>query len=149
MATFTKNHGLIKPGLEDYYDIADFNDNMDAIDTIFAEAEAEQQKISDKIGKPTDMGASTIFGKLNNGNSVIKSIQKVTYTPPASTGSGSVNIKTVNPNKCLVIMERLYEKNDTLTKISYRLNANNISLEHDSYVSPNAFIVGFWVIEFN
>lgn len=33
MATFTEHYDLIKPGTDDYYDVADFNENMDAIDT--------------------------------------------------------------------------------------------------------------------
>ena len=32
MSTFTENYDFIKPDNEDYYDIQDFNENMDAID---------------------------------------------------------------------------------------------------------------------
>ena len=39
MATFTEHYDLIKPGTDDYYDVADFNENMDAIDTQLYQAE--------------------------------------------------------------------------------------------------------------
>ena len=39
MSTFTENYDFIKPDNEDYYDIQDFNENMDAIDAQLAQAE--------------------------------------------------------------------------------------------------------------
>ena len=41
MATFTEHYDLIKPGTDDYYDVADFNENMDAIDTQLYQAEQD------------------------------------------------------------------------------------------------------------
>ena len=59
MSTFTENYDLIKPGSEDYYDVQDFNENMDTIDAQLAEAEAKIQTIhaeldaiSERIGTP-------------------------------------------------------------------------------------------------
>ena len=40
MATFTENYSLIKPDQADYYDVADWNENMDTIDAQLAEAAA-------------------------------------------------------------------------------------------------------------
>ena len=37
MSTFTENYDFIKPDNEDYYDIQDFNENMDAIDAQLAQ----------------------------------------------------------------------------------------------------------------
>ena len=37
MATTTDNYGLIKPGIDDFYDIGVQNDNWDAVDTALEE----------------------------------------------------------------------------------------------------------------
>ena len=36
MSTFTENYNLIKPDEADYYDITDFNENMDTLDAALA-----------------------------------------------------------------------------------------------------------------
>lgn len=68
MATFTEHYDLIKPGTDDYYDVADFNENMDAIDTQLYQAEQDMAGVSEKIGNPGDEGEDTLFGLLNPGN---------------------------------------------------------------------------------
>lgn len=65
MATFTEHYDLIKPGTDDYYDVADFNENMDAIDTQLYQAEQDMAGVSEKIGNPGDEGEDTLFGLLN------------------------------------------------------------------------------------
>lgn len=65
MATFTEHYDLIKPGTDDYYDVADFNENMDAIDTQLYQAEQDMAGISEKIGNPGDEGEDTLFGLLH------------------------------------------------------------------------------------
>lgn len=45
MSTFTENYDFIKPDNEDYYDIQDFNENMDAIDAQLAQAEQKAAAI--------------------------------------------------------------------------------------------------------
>ena len=67
MATFTEHYDLIKPGTDDYYDVADFNENMDAIDTQLYQAEQDMAGVSEKIGNPGDEGEDTLFGLLNPG----------------------------------------------------------------------------------
>lgn len=62
MATFTEHYDLIKPGTDDYYDVADFNENMDAIDTQLYQAEQDMAGVSEKIGNPGDEGEDTLFG---------------------------------------------------------------------------------------
>lgn len=61
MATFTEHYDLIKPGTDDYYDVADFNENMDAIDTQLYQAEQDMAGVSEKIGNPGDEGEDTLF----------------------------------------------------------------------------------------
>lgn len=68
MATFTEHYDLIKPGSDDYYDVADFNENMDAIDTQLYQAEQDMAGVSEKIGNPGDEGTDTIFGLLHPSN---------------------------------------------------------------------------------
>ena len=65
MATFTEHYDLIKPGTDDYYDVADFNENMDAIDTQLYQAEQDMAGVSEKIGNPGDEGEDTLFGLLH------------------------------------------------------------------------------------
>ena len=118
MSTFTENYDLIKPDNEDYYDIQDFNENMDAIDAQLAQAEqkvaaiqasiatAEETlaAINKKLGTPPD--GQSISSLLQNGGSVIRSIQYVVYTAPKSPSyGGSVTIQTVNLEKTFVITE--------------------------------------------
>lgn len=68
MATFTEHYDFIKPGTDDYYDVADFNENMDAIDTQLYQAEQDMAGVSEKIGNPGDEGTDTIFGLLHPKN---------------------------------------------------------------------------------
>lgn len=68
MATFTEHYDLIKPGTDDYFDIADFSENMDAIDTQLYQAEVDMAGVSEKIGNPGDEGEDTLFGLLNPGS---------------------------------------------------------------------------------
>lgn len=159
MATFTENYNLIKPSEEDYYDVQDFNENMDAIDGQMMETAAEVDGIGDKIGTAADEGTETVFGKLNQisdsmtGTEVqlVKSIQHVTYSPSKEASSGSCSIRTVDPQRCIVLFERLYDSSGNGTNyVSYTLNANSISIQHSSYSlsSYNNLKLGFWVVEF-
>lgn len=68
MATFTEHYDLIKPGTDDYYDVADFNENMDAIDIQLYQAEQDMAGVSEKLGNPGDQGTDTIFGLLHPDN---------------------------------------------------------------------------------
>ncbi|MCI5678800.1 MAG: hypothetical protein MR278_02280 [Bacteroidales bacterium] len=149
MATYTENYNLTKPDAADYYDVSDFNENMDMIDEQLMNAELELAGVSEKIGEPSDSGKNTLFGCLNAGSSPIKSIQHVTYAAAKSTTSGSVSIQTVDPSKCIVLFERL---SDTASngsgRYEYTLTDSAISLKHNSFDSNNN-LVGFWVIEFN
>ncbi|MBQ9092308.1 MAG: hypothetical protein IJY52_08610 [Anaerotignum sp.] len=152
MTTFTENYNLIKPGEEDYYDVTDFNENFDTLDTAIATAEAEIDGVNEKIGNSTDADSGTIFGKLNTivssvvqGTSVIKSIQHVTYTNPTGSEGAELSINTVDPAKCFVLLERLYDASST--KISYTLNQNSVVLTHDGAV-VGKLSLGFWIIEF-
>lgn len=160
MSTFTEKYNLIKPDSADYYDIQDFNENMDAIDTQLAQAEermtalkagmAQAEKtlaaINAKIGTPPS--GQTVVSMLQNGGSVIRSIQHVVYyTPGSGILSGSLAINPVNPAKTFVIAEQLYNSYKTQVQYNYTLNSNEIALTHPGYTA-NEVRIGFWVVEF-
>ena len=160
MSTFTENYDFIKPDNEDYYDIQDFNENMDAIDAQLAQAEqkvaaiqasiatAEETlaAINKKLGTPPD--GQSISSLLQNGGSVIRSIQYVVYTAPKSPSSGgTVTIQTVNLEKTFVITERLNNNFDSLINFSYTLSSNAITIKHTG-CDVDTVKIGFWVVEF-
>jgi len=160
MSTFTENYDFIKPDNEDYYDIQDFNENMDAIDAQLAQAEqkvaaiqasiatAEETlaAINKKLGTPPD--GQSISSLLQNGGSVIRSIQYVVYTAPKSPSyGGTVTIQTVNLEKTFVITERLNNNFDSLLNFSYTLSSNAITVKHTG-CDVDTVKIGFWVVEF-
>lgn len=160
MSTFTENYDFIKPDNEDYYDIQDFNENMDAIDAQLAQAEqkvaaiqasiatAEETlaAINKKLGTPPD--GQSISSLLQNGGSVIRSIQYVVYTAPKSPSyGGSVTIQTVNLEKTFIITERLNNNFDSLLNFSYTLSSNAITVKHTG-CDVDTVKIGFWVVEF-
>lgn len=160
MSTFTENYDFIKPDNEDYYDIQDFNENMDAIDAQLAQAEqkvaaiqasiatAEETlaAINKKLGTPPD--GQSISSLLQNGGSVIRSIQYVVYTAPKSPSyGGTVTIQTVNLEKTFIITERLNNNFNSLLNFSYTLSSNAITVKHTG-CDVDTVKIGFWVVEF-
>ncbi|MBQ3614833.1 MAG: hypothetical protein II993_02395 [Anaerotignum sp.] len=154
MSTYTENYSLVKPEEADYYDVTDFNENFDTIDSVMAMTEAETNGISEKIGNTDDTGSDTVFGKLNQmansspqGLTAIKSIQRVVYTLNTSDSSGSKTINTVNPNNCIVIFERLQDSSTNTDKVVYTLSANKVTFAF-SGTGNKTVIFGLWIIEF-
>ena len=146
MTTFTETYNLIKPDEADYYDIADFNENMDGIDTAMAETAAEVAGVSEKIGTAADTGAETLFGKLNQmaggakeGFTAIKSIQKV-----FADDDGTYTINEVVPQNCIVLFTRLRDSSNTgCGNMSYTLHAASLEVAYASMTGGE-----FWIIEF-
>lgn len=152
MATYTENFDLIKPDDEEYYDVADFNANMDIID----EALAESAGGADKIGEPSDTGLNTVFGKMNGfisedgqGVRIIKSIQRITDSLRGSESwaTKTYPIKPVNLERSLIIMERLGGDTDFTPGITYTPAENSITISYYFSTVHTAYL-GFWVIEF-
>lgn len=79
MATETTNYSLTKPEETDYYDVADFNNNMDIIDASMA-ATATQvgtvgdtlSQIAEYVGTPENEG-DTLFSQIGNSEVCIAS----------------------------------------------------------------------------
>ncbi|MGN0134988.1 MAG: hypothetical protein ACI4AO_09715 [Anaerotignum sp.] len=148
MARYTENYDLLLPEEEDIYDVADYNENFEAIDALMAENEETAREINRKLGTPE--GEETVFSLLKGNSSIIKSIQRVTYSRPNNTTAGSIGIREVNPEKCIVLFERYYDTaNLGAAKLEYALTATAINVTHNSSSTNNSLIVGFWVIEFN
>ncbi len=160
MATYTENYNLIKPDPEDYYNIADQNNNMDTIDHELAEAntaisgvgekmdtaQKTLDSISSAIGTPPV--GSTLTSMIEGGRSIIRSIQRVVYmsTLPQQE-SGAVQIQPVNPAKTIVFSERLANGFDHTIVYDYTLHQDHIALTHGN-TSPGFLKIGFWVLEF-
>ena len=154
MATTTEHYGLTKPDEADFFDMADWNGNMDTIDSALAETAAQMDgmgetltEMNGKIGTAADTGTDTLFGLAKQGGSLIKSIQRVTYQPMRSTTEGSVSIAEVNVAKCIVLFERLEDNSQYTSRINYTLTETSIDLTFSS-ASTDSRLLGFWVVEF-
>lgn len=106
--------------------------------------------ISSKIGTSGDTGKTTLFGKLNNiSSSAIKSLQRVTCTANNSKTDYVLTINAVNPEKCIVILERLKTNYNIPYNVDYALTATALT----AYTMPNTnsqtATLGFWIVEFN
>ena len=160
MSTFTENYDFIKPDNEDYYDIQDFNENMDAIDAQLARAEermaavqagiatAEETlaAINEKLGTPPD--GQSISSLIQKGGSVIRSIQYVVYAAPQSPSyGGTLTIQEITPEKTFVITERLNNISNSLVNFSYTLSSNAITIKHTG-CNVDVVKIGFWDVEF-
>lgn len=160
MATFTENYNLIKPSEEDYYDVQDFNENMDAIDGQMAETEQELNGIGEKInqmdeklGTTADTGTETIFGRLSGligtdgGIRVVKSIQHIVTEFYPNHGGVEEALNEVDPPRCIVIWQRLQDRNNMEGKVVYSLSPTKLNV--DLVESSSALIaLDFWIIEF-
>lgn len=149
MATYTENYSLLKPGDEDFYNVEDFNENMDTIDALLAENETAVNGIDAKIGNPGDAGTSTLFGAVANasgGGSAIKKIKHFKVSA-SSHSKKEFSLGGVNINKTIVFVERLAGSSNYLAEVDYSLTSSSLNVE----VSSNGveFTIGFWVIEFN
>jgi len=147
MATFTENYNLIKPDGEDYYDVADFNENMDTLDAVVASVETAAAEVNEKIGTPAASG-QTLFSLLAQGSgitfaSLFKSVQRVTIASPSTT----VSISTVDPAKCLVFVERLYNNSSVLSYYDFKLEASQITMTEMSGGNKDCRLA-FTIIEF-
>lgn len=153
MATFTENYSLIKPDEADYYDVADMNENMDAIDAAMAAAEQEMDGIGEKIGTEADSGTATLFGQLNGirsavaqGGSIIRSIQRVVVELASNNQSTTVSITPVDTAKTIVLVENQLDPNVAFG-YSYTLGSSSLAVAtHSGYTKDMR--LGFWIVEF-
>lgn len=155
MTTFTEHYGLKQPEETDGYDIGEMNENMATIDAAMAAQEESMGEMNEKMGTAADTGTETIFGKLNQiaentagggqGLTAIKSIQHHTYQLE-NVNSESYAITPVDPTKCIVLFERLYDANEATAKAVYELKANSVTFTCGNFRS--SFTIGLWIIEF-
>jgi len=149
MSTYTENYGLTMPNEEDYYNVGVYNENLSTLDSELAATSAEVETVSEKIGSPTDTGSDTVFGKLNSGGSLVKSIQTVFFDTTANSGTHTQSLTTVvDPSRCVVIMDRLRDGAGLGTRIAYSLTADSINLTATHANGNYDFYVKFQIIEF-
>lgn len=108
MSTFTEHYNLIMPSQEDYYDVQDFNENTETLDSLLYEQETaianvgeKVDGVADKIGTPEDQGTDTLFGimKKSSGRKVYHPSSNLQYSIPQtnivtsdSVTSGTIKI---------------------------------------------------------
>lgn len=153
MANYTDTYNLTLPEEDDFFDIQVFNENFKTIDTILVENENVTVNIDTKIGSNTDNGTETVFGKLNqiqaataHSGSIVKSIQRVSFSISADGGSDSKTINVVDPQKCIVLFHRLGDSTGRDAFISYSLTERNLSISSTSAANGNVTIE-FQIIE--
>lgn len=116
-------------------------------------AKSSTKGVLDLIGTAGDTGNATLFGFLKSGAAavkVFKSWNRYTYTNAASTSSGTISIQTVDPSKCIILVDnniRTFPGNSGNRKYTYQLTSNQITITHDSFSSANYFGLVFTVLE--
>lgn len=166
MAETTEYLGLTRPTEADFFSVSHFSENMDTLDanaeataaataalqqeigTGLADVEAKVDTINGKIGASGDTGTSTLFGKLNSGGSLIKSIQHVIQSFSYSNKEQTTTIQTVNTAKCIVLLERLYDSSTRMCEVTYTLTATELNTTADCGGSTDRLKMGFWIVEF-
>lgn len=139
MANYTENFNLIKPEDDEYYDVADFNANMDTIDEALTE----------------NAGASELLQGIvsadGQGVRIIKSIQQVHFR--ASDCGSSANsyftvsypLQTVDPSRCILLTERIHQGHGELTPLSPTLTATALEVK---FFNTGILEAAFQIIEF-
>lgn len=171
MANYTENYNLIMPAQEDYYNVQEFNDNMEAIDTGMAELEAEVNGLSakldemntklallttmntkltsldEKIGTLEDAaGTNTLYGMLKKNPQVFKSWKRYTYSNTDPTTTVEIPIQEVDASRSFVLVERTCNSYNQLAEYSYILEDTKIRLFHRT-ASTGYLKLAFTVIE--
>lgn len=161
MSEFTENYNFIKPSEEDYYDVQDFNENMDAIDTQLMKTEREingigekMEEMDGKLGTAADTGTDTIFGRLHEltgtggGVRVVKSIQHLVIELfPPLTKNVEEEIQEVDPSRCIVIWQRMQDRNQMEGKVTYTLNPTKFIAILDQNTSIPV-VIDIYIVEF-
>ena len=148
MATYTENYEMTLPEREDAFNVQDYNENFETIDTLMAENETTVQEVNEKLGTPDE--GETVFSLLkNSGRSIVKSIQYKTCELSYTENSITISIETVDPAKCFVIFERLSDSSTNHSSIEYILVASALQVTGSFGSSSYRASYGFWVIEFN
>ena len=84
----------------------------------------------------------------NLGQAGIKSVNRYTYTNTEYQPSCKIAIKTVEPTRCIVLVERLLNTDSAIRPYQYVLNADHIYVSHANWVSSGVLGLAFTVVEF-
>lgn len=139
MATYTENFNLIKPEDEEYYDVADFNANMDVIDEALAENAGGSEMLQGVISAD------------GQGVRIIKSIQRVHFRA-GDCGSTANNyftvsypLQTVDPSRCILLTERIRQGHGELTPLTPTLQADSLLV---NFYNVGSIEAAFQIVEF-
>ena len=146
MATYTEHYNLTLPEEDDYYNVEDLNENFETIDALMAENAAVSNEINEKIG--TSEGGETVFSLLkNNGGGLVKSIQRVNISHNTSSAKETATaIDAVNPSRCIVIMDRLYDSTSLCVSVTYSLAETTLTVNTGA-ASVGSIKLQFQIIE--
>ena len=148
---YSENYNFALIGDEDGYDIAPLSENFKTLDEILSENESAMEEVSAKIGSPADTGKNTVFGCLNSGgNSTIKSIHKISVSTTANTTATTYSLATtVDPDRCIVIVDRMYDRGlHHQCGINYELKENSLTVSAIHVDGNYAVTLQFQIIEF-
>lgn len=151
----TEHYGLTKPDEADFFNVADWNGNMDTIDSALAETAAQMDgmgetltEMNGKIGTAADTGTDTLFGLAKQGGSLIKSIQRVITAPGNEETQQTVAINRVDAAKSIVILERLQDhRTYGATGVEYTLTETALEITYSGFACGYTMF-GFWIVEF-
>ena len=91
-----------------------------------------------------------ILGSI--GRAGIKSAYRYIYrntgTDEGGGSDGAISINTVDPAKCIVLVERMRNASNTISEYSYELSADSITVHHSNWAASGMLILGFTVVEF-
>lgn len=110
------------------------------------------QKLAYAIGllENTTYGLSALKTAVTGGSAiakVFKSWNSYTYYNKANVNDTSFKISTVNPARCIVLVERLTDVNNRTYTYDYTLTANSIEITHSAYTVDNYIGLIFTVLE--
>ncbi|WP_206460481.1 hypothetical protein [Anaerovorax sp. IOR16] len=145
MATQTKNYGLTKPDINDFYDVGIDNNNMDTIDI-------ELKNLNDKALTAGDMSKS-IYDKNNNG--IVDNAEKVnghtvevdvpadakftdTITPIVNNLTETTPGKALDAMQGKILDEKIVEVNASLSAIEGLQTTQTVFNADDSITETKA-----------
>lgn len=131
MATSTTNLDLVKPDLDEDFNVQDFNGNMDILDRHFGAVESIADQVANKIDNPVNIPVGKFLQTDQNGlpywddppSNMGLVVATTAETQAIIDGSSIQNNKIINLEDGKVLYDDLRERND---------NAN-------TYVTPEQF----------
>lgn len=106
----------------------------------------QEYNLDPNMGLAKESSVQQILSAVGSGvtANVVKSIQHCIYELENVTVQ-TYSISTVDPEKCIVLFERLYDANESTAKAVYELKADSVTFDCGNFRSN--FTIGLWIIE--